>query len=53
MELAQVTAVLGEYKKSLNSGAAADPMGLGGLEEFQQKLIAAGDDKIVEKFNVR
>lgn len=47
MELAQVTAVVGEYKKSLNSGAAADPMGL--YEEFQQKLIAAGDDKIVEE----
>ena len=47
MELAQVTAVIGEYKKSLNSGAAADPMGL--YEEFQQKLIAAGDDKIVEE----
>lgn len=47
MELTQVTAVVGEYKKSLNSGAAADPMGL--YEEFQQKLIAAGDDKIVEE----
>lgn len=45
MELAQVTAVVGEYKKSLNSGAAANPMAL--YEEFQQKLIAAGDDKIV------
>lgn len=45
MELAQVTAVVGEYKTSLNSGAASDPMGL--YEEFQQKLIAAGDDKIV------
>ena len=51
MELAQVTAVIGEYKKSLNSGAAADPMGL--YEEFQQKLIAAGDDKSLRKFNVR
>lgn len=47
MELAQVTAVVGEYKTSLNSGAAADPMGL--YEEFQQKLVAAGDDKIVEE----
>ena len=47
MELTQVTAVVGEYKKSLSSGAAADPMGL--YEEFQQKLIAAGDDKIVEE----
>lgn len=45
IELAQVTAVVGEYKKSLNSGAAANPMGL--YEEFQQKLIQAGDDKIV------
>lgn len=45
MELTQVSAVVGEYKTSLNSGAAADPMKL--YEEFQQKLIAAGDDKIV------
>lgn len=45
MELTQVSAVVGEYKASLNSGAAADPMKL--YEEFQQKLIAAGDDKIV------
>ncbi len=47
MELTQVSAVVGEYKKSLNSGAAADPMKL--YEEFQQKLIAAGDDKVVEE----
>ncbi|MDD6484942.1 MAG: ABC transporter substrate-binding protein [Clostridiales bacterium] len=47
IELAQVTAVVGEYKTSLNSGAAADPMGL--YNEFQEKLIAAGDDKIVEE----
>lgn len=45
IELAQVTAVVGEYKKSLNSGAAADPMKL--YNEFQEKLIAAGDDKVV------
>lgn len=45
IELAQVTAVVGEYKKSLNSGAAADPMGL--YEEFQKKLISAGDEKVV------
>lgn len=45
IELAQVTAVVSEYKKSLNSGAAANPMEL--YEEFQNKLIAAGDDKIV------
>lgn len=47
IELAQVTAVVGEYKSSLNSGAAADPMKL--YDEFQQKLVAAGDDKIVEE----
>ncbi len=47
IELAQVTAVVGEYKTSLNSGAAADPMKL--YEEFQEKLVAAGDDKIVEE----
>ena len=45
IELAQVTAVIGEYKTSLNSGAAADPMKL--YDEFQEKLIAAGDDKVV------
>lgn len=49
IELAQVTAVVGEYKTSLNSGAASDPMGL--YEEFQEKLIAAGDDKIVEEIS--
>ena len=36
---------VGEYKKSLDSGAAADPMKL--YNEFQEKLIAAGDDKVV------
>ncbi|HIT84915.1 MAG TPA: ABC transporter substrate-binding protein [Candidatus Ornithomonoglobus intestinigallinarum] len=49
IELAQVTAVVGEYKSSLATGAAADPMGL--YEEFQEKLITAGDDKIVEEIS--
>ncbi len=44
-ELAQVTAVVNEYKKSLNSGAVPDAMKV--YEEFQQKLVTAGDDKIV------
>lgn len=48
LELAQVTAVVGEYKKALNSGAAANPMEL--YAEFEQKLVAAGDDKIVAEF---
>lgn len=44
-ELAQVNAVIGEYKKTLNSGAAPDAEGL--YKEFVDKLIQAGDDKIV------
>lgn len=49
LELAQVTAVVGEYQKSLNSGAASDPAGL--YKEFEEKLITAGDDKIVEEIS--
>ncbi len=47
MELTQVQAVMGEYTKSLNSGAAANAPELYG--EFVEKLKAAGDDKIVEE----
>lgn len=46
-ELAQVNAVIGEYKTTLNSGAAPDEKAL--YKEFVAKLIAAGDDKIVEE----
>ena len=46
-ELAQVNAVIGEYKKTLSSGAAPDPEGL--YQEFVEKLIKAGDDKVVEE----
>lgn len=45
IELAQVTAVVGEYKTSLASGAAANPQQL--YNEFQEKLVQAGDDKVV------
>lgn len=44
-ELAQVNAVIGEYKTTLNSGAAPDAAAL--YQEFVDKLIKAGDDKIV------
>jgi putative aldouronate transport system substrate-binding protein len=44
-ELAQVNAVIGEYKTTLNSGAAPDAEAL--YQKFVDKLIKAGDDKIV------
>ena len=47
IELAQVSAVVGEFKSSLDTGAAANPEQL--YEDFKNKLIAAGDDKIVEE----
>lgn len=47
MELTQVQAVMGEYTKSLNSGAASNATEL--YNEFVEKLKAAGDDKIVEE----
>ncbi|MBP3359532.1 MAG: ABC transporter substrate-binding protein [Clostridia bacterium] len=43
-ELAQVNAVIGEYKSTLNSGAAPDQAAL--YKEFIDKLVKAGDDKI-------
>jgi putative aldouronate transport system substrate-binding protein len=46
-ELAQVNAVIGEYKTTLNSGAAPDADKL--YQDFVDKLIKAGDDKIVEE----
>jgi putative aldouronate transport system substrate-binding protein len=46
-ELAQVNAVIGEYKTTLNSGAAPDAEKL--YQDFVDKLIKAGDDKIVEE----
>lgn len=46
-ELAQVSAVMGEFTKTLNSGAAPDAQGL--YKEFVDKLIVAGDDKITEE----
>ena len=44
-ELAQVNAVIGEYKSTLASGAAPDADAL--YKDFVDKLIKAGDDKIV------
>lgn len=44
-ELAQVNAVIGEYKTTLNSGAAPDAQAL--YKDFIDKLIKAGDDKII------
>lgn len=46
-ELAQVNAVVGEYKTTLGSGAAPDAKAL--YDEFVDKLIKAGDDKIIEE----
>lgn len=46
-ELAQVNAVIGEYKTTLNSGAAPDADAL--YKDFVSKLTKAGDDKIVEE----
>lgn len=46
-ELAQVTAVMGEYTKTLNSGAAPDAKKL--YEDFVEKLKVAGDDKVTEE----
>lgn len=44
-ELAQVNAVIGEYKTTLNSGAAPDADAL--YKDFVDKLVKAGDDVIV------
>ena len=46
-ELAQVNAVIGEYKTTLASGAAPDAEAL--YKDFIDKLVKAGDDKIVEE----
>lgn len=46
-ELAQINTVIGEYKTTLDSGAAPDPKGL--YQEFVEKLKVAGDDKVIEE----
>ncbi len=46
-ELAQVNAVVGEYKTTLSSGAAPDAEAL--YKDFVDKLVKAGDDKIVKE----
>lgn len=46
-ELAQVSAVMGEFTKTLNSGAAPDAEAL--YAEFVNKLKVAGDDKVTEE----
>lgn len=48
-ELKQIDAVVEEYKTVLNSGAAEDAEGL--YKEFIEKLIKAGDDKVVAEIN--
>ena len=46
-ELAQVNAVIGEYKTTLNSGAAPDVEAV--YAEFKKKLEKAGNSKIIEE----
>lgn len=46
-ELAQVNAVIGEYKTTLNSGAAPDADAL--YKDFVNKLIKAGDDVVTKE----
>ncbi|WOO37737.1 ABC transporter substrate-binding protein [Anaerocolumna sp. AGMB13020] len=46
-ELAQVNAVIGEYKTTLNSGAAPDADAL--YKDFVTKLIKAGDDVVTKE----
>jgi putative aldouronate transport system substrate-binding protein len=46
-ELAQVNAVIGEYKTTLNSGAAPNAEEL--YKEFVDKLVKAGDDVITDE----
>lgn len=48
-ELKQVDAVIEEYKTLLNSGAAEDVDAL--YDEFVNKLIKAGDDKIIAEID--
>ena len=48
-ELKQIDAVVEEYKTILNSGAADDAESL--YNEFIEKLIKAGDDKVVAEIN--